>query len=380
MTSVTLLATDVARLGGVQSVLWRLAEDFRAAGLEVRVAALNEPHTHSTKTRGVPVLLGSAPWERLLHEDAWERIGLRRTRRLRLRPLAQQVAARRLRDLVQDGVVLAFDVAAAELVRRAGLARRGIAAHHNSFAAISGTRDERRLRAATAQFFGLVALTEHDAQDFRDAGFTTGEILAIPNAVVRRHAVGDEEPRPFVLAAGRYHPQKAFDVLLEAWALTRARSDYRLLLVGEGPELPALERLRRRLALEDVHIRPPADVRRKLAGASVFVLSSRHEGFPLVVLEAMSAGVPVIATDCAPSIRELLGSPLAGVIVPVEAPAALARAIDEVLDDPDLAARLATGGRLGAARYAPERVIPRWLDLLVRVDGTCHDRQEVIGR
>ena len=138
---------------------------------------------------------------------------------------------------------------------------------------------------------------------------------------------------PVVLAVGRLTDQKAFDVLIEAFSVVRKKHPARLLILGEGENRPGLEALIGRLGLEQ-------DV--KLAGfvqnpypymahASLFVLPSRWEGLPTVLIEALYLGAPVVATDCPGGSRDILQGGQYGKLVPVDAALDLANAMEESL-------------------------------------------------
>jgi glycosyltransferase involved in cell wall biosynthesis len=134
---------------------------------------------------------------------------------------------------------------------------------------------------------------------------------------------------PFVLGVGRLHRQKDFATLLRAFAVVQQRRALRLVILGEGPERYALERLARELGVGDKVRMPgfagaPAAWMRR---AAVFVLSSAWEGFPNVVLEALAAGCPVVSTDCPSGPREILADGAYGPLVPVGDHAAMASAI-----------------------------------------------------
>src|SRR5207245_8477381 len=114
---------------------------------------------------------------------------------------------------------------------------------------------------------------------------------------------------PVVLAMGRLVPQKGFDWLLDAWARVRTdRPDWRLVIAGEGPDRAELASRARRLGVEASVEFPGFDREpyRRMAGAEVFVLSSRYEGFPLVLVEAMGCALPVVAMDCPSGPREIV--------------------------------------------------------------------------
>ncbi|MDJ0343183.1 glycosyltransferase family 4 protein [Streptomyces sp. H10-C2] len=160
------------------------------------------------------------------------------------------------------------------------------------------------------------------------------------------------EDRPLVLAVGRLEPHKGYDLLLDATRLLADR-DPRLLVVvaGEGSQRAALER---RIDTERLPVRlvgRRADVTELLAAADVVVLPSRWEARALIAQEALHAGVPLVATAVG-GIPELVGE--AAELVPYGDPAALARVVGRLLDDPGRRAELAAAGRAQAATWPTE--------------------------
>ena len=162
-----------------------------------------------------------------------------------------------------------------------------------------------------------------------------------------------------LIAIGTLKPVKRFDLALEALARLAPARDAHLLILGEGAERAALEAQAARLGLRGrVHLpgfRPePA---RDLASADLFVLSSDHEGFGNVILDALQMGVPVISTDCLSGPAEILEGGRHGVLVPVGEAAALADGIAAALDrDWDRAAL-----RARAADFSPGRAAEAYL-------------------
>jgi glycosyltransferase involved in cell wall biosynthesis len=144
------------------------------------------------------------------------------------------------------------------------------------------------------------------------------------------------EKEPIIIGVGRLDSQKDFPTLIHAFDRVRRRRPARLVILGEGAERPALERLVDQLGLRDF-VGLPGFVLNPyayMARASVFVLSSRHEGFPNVLLEALACGTPVVSTDCPSGPREILDSGRYGPLVPVGDVEALAKAVLAVLDHP----------------------------------------------
>jgi glycosyltransferase involved in cell wall biosynthesis len=136
------------------------------------------------------------------------------------------------------------------------------------------------------------------------------------------------------VAVGRLRPQKDFGTLLHAFSQVRATRPARLLILGEGPERPALEALVRKLGIgDDVSLLGSvANPYAYLSRAAAFVLSSRWEGLPTVLIEALACGAPVIATDCPSGPREILAGGRYGKLVRVNALEDLTAAMEEALD------------------------------------------------
>ncbi|WP_207477673.1 glycosyltransferase [Arenibaculum pallidiluteum] len=168
---------------------------------------------------------------------------------------------------------------------------------------------------------------------------------------------------PVVMAVGRLNPQKDFETLIRAFAALRARRAARLIILGEGDERAALQRLAGELGVAN-EVDMPGFVDNPyahMAKASLFVLSSRFEGLPTVLVEAMACGTPVVATDCPSGPREILEDGALGGLVPVGDADALALAMEQALDAPVTAERL----KARASDFAVERAVDRYLELVL---------------
>lgn len=171
--------------------------------------------------------------------------------------------------------------------------------------------------------------------------------------------------RPFILSAGRLTLQKGHDQLLRAFAGSRHRDSHDLVIIGEGPERQALETLAAQLGVaQRVHFAGfVANPWAWMARAELFVLSSRWEGFPNALLEAMACGAPVLATDCSFGPGEIIEQGRNGWLVPPENCAALRDGMDALLASPDLRGRLAHEGALRAAEFRADAVLPEFDNL-----------------
>ena len=148
---------------------------------------------------------------------------------------------------------------------------------------------------------------------------------------------GPGEP-PVILGVGRLTKQKDFPTLIRAFALVRKERPARLMILGEGEERPNLEALVRELGLEG-EVALPGFVEnpyKYMKRAAVFVLSSRWEGLPNALIEALAVGTPVVATDCPGGSKEILEGGKWGRLVPVGDVEALADAIVDILSNSEL--------------------------------------------
>ena len=155
---------------------------------------------------------------------------------------------------------------------------------------------------------------------------------------------------------GRLSFEKGHVDLIAALALLRQRNvPFHLLIVGEGPERAAIEKAREELRMQ-AYITLAGhrnDVRPYYAAATLYLMPSHSEGSPLALLEAMIAGVPVIASR-AGGIPEIVTDESTGVLTPKRNPQAVAAAIERLLADPDLRNNLANNALRETARFSPE--------------------------
>ncbi len=165
------------------------------------------------------------------------------------------------------------------------------------------------------------------------------------------HPWFDERREPLLIAVGRLVKLKGFDILIRAVAQLSMKVN--LVIIGEGEERSALENLIVELGLTDrvALLGFQENPWKYMARADLFVLSSLTEGLPNVIGEAMALGLPVLATDCSPSVREYLDEGRAGLLVPSGDPKALAHGIEQLLLDRQLRQELAHRGRERIAQF-----------------------------
>jgi GalNAc-alpha-(1->4)-GalNAc-alpha-(1->3)-diNAcBac-PP-undecaprenol alpha-1,4-N-acetyl-D-galactosaminyltransferase len=188
----------------------------------------------------------------------------------------------------------------------------------------------------------------------------------IPAGTAVRGAAGERAGR-LIVTVGRLSEEKGHDRLLEAFArVAGTRPGWRVLIAGDGPFRAGIEALRDRLGLRERVDLPGAvhDVGRLLAQADLYVLASRREVFPMALCEALASGVPAVAMEYRPGVREILRDGVDGVVVPAGDVPAMAAAMARLMDDPVERRRLGTRAVEIVQRYGVDRVMAQWEDLL----------------
>ena len=166
-----------------------------------------------------------------------------------------------------------------------------------------------------------------------------------------------------VVTLGRLHPVKGFDLLLPAFKAALAEvPGWTLDIWGDGPEREPLGRLAGELGLgEAVRFRGLTDdPYQVLRGSDLYILSSRAEGFPNALVEAMACGLPVISTEFGGAARDIVQDGVNGLLVPSEDPQAMAAAMVRLMRDPEERRRLGARAMEVVQRYSTDRVVALW--------------------
>lgn len=215
----------------------------------------------------------------------------------------------------------------------------------------------------------VTVLTRESQAEYR-ALLPGTPIVRIPNAV---HAV-DPRPsaqeHPVVVTAGRLVPQKGFDLLIEAFGSLAARyPKWQLRVFGTGPRRAELKAQIDALGLaEQVRLMGKTrDMEDELSGASIYALSSRFEGQPMVMIEAMTHALPVVAFDCPTGPADVLTDGVTGVLVPPQDAAGLSAALERLMADRDLRVRMGAAAAAAARVYSADAVMPVWEDLFAEL-------------
>jgi glycosyltransferase involved in cell wall biosynthesis len=228
-------------------------------------------------------------------------------------------------------------------------------------------RVRRAIKRHYPRLDGLVTLTERDRDRYRRALGDTTRLAAIPNAAPDFGGIRSDGRAKRVIAVGRLTRQKGFARLIRAFAQVAAdRPDWDLVICGEGPRRAHLERVISGLEMEGrvTLAGRVEDVASALAASSIFALSSRVEGFPMVLLEAMAVGLPVVSFDCPTGPREIVEDGRNGLLVRPGDVDALAVALNTLIEDEGFRKRCSAGALETAERYSQDVIGARWERLI----------------
>ncbi len=354
MSKVALVISDLGR-GGTQRVLTNLANSWSQSGVEVSVI------TFQTRDRDFFQLHPSV--QRIEIGGVSESKNLISAFRSNLNRI------RAIREAIRSTgapIVVGFIGATNILVIVAciGLGIRVVISERNDPKVQSIGRIWDFFRWAFYRFADVVTANSHGAVESLARYVPRRKLAYVPNILV---IPPESEPFSFacptLLAVGCLHRQKAFDILLESFALICGQiTDWQLAFVGDGPEKEALQEQAQRLGIgERVQwLGAKEDPFPFYRAAEIFVLPSRYEGTPNVLLEAMACGLPVLVSDGSPGPLEWVEEGISGKVVPVENAQALADALLELIRDPALRKRLGQAAKSRVAECAPEKAVPVW--------------------
>lgn len=221
-------------------------------------------------------------------------------------------------------------------------------------------QDERIVR----RFDRFVVLTEEDKGYWGDMP----NIQVIPNAALFMADRYADMSRKRVIAVGRLDYQKGFDRLIDAWQIvcsTGLFQEWRLDIFGQGEWKDMLKARIKEYGLQNsLHLNEPTkEIAKEYADSSMLVMSSNYEGFPMVMIEAMACGLPVVTFDfkCGP--RDIIKDEENGLIVPDGDIQALADAMMRLMANESLRQTMSVEARKVTETYSEEVVMGKWVEL-----------------
>ncbi|MGI5449721.1 glycosyltransferase [Streptomyces sp. CA-243310] len=372
---IFLVSNSVDELGGITSWSHQMARIFSERGHAVHVvgvvpapedrrADLGEDLPYRTTT-----LYDVHPPSIKALRGLKGKLDIIERRRRAARDAGMRAQAAKLTELFRaarpGAVVIVSQVWAMEWVAMAdtsGLKLVGMS--HESFETCRRSSRFGRVKRFYKNVDRMLALTREDAdlwirQRMDNVGSMPNPLPFFPEEPSLRTAER-------VVSIGRLHEEKGVDMLLDSWAeVAPKHPGWVLTLYGSGPEEEALKAQCDRLGISSSveWMGRTSDVPGALRDSAVFALSSRGEGFPLALMEAMATAVPCVAFDVAPGVHEIISDGVNGLIAPPGNTGEFGRRLDALMSDRELRDRMGEQAREDIQRYSTEEISRRWEDL-----------------
>lgn len=237
--------------------------------------------------------------------------------------------------------------------------------HFNASVTWNGLTAPLARRLASRLSYRVVTLTTRDSRAYATM-YGARNVTHTQSCYPRRSDSSDLSAR-VVLSVGRLSGQKGFDLLLQAWALTSCRKDgWELHIVGDGEEREAISGLIASMGDgSNVTLYPPtSDIGAHYRNASIYVMASRFEGMPLVLIEAMAHGLPAVSFDCPTGPAEIIRDGASGLLVAPGDVKALAGAIDRLASSPATLHEMSATALGDSLSYSPGRFFSSWRELM----------------
>lgn len=356
LKKVLFLCGNLNNVGGTERVACLVANGLDNQGYRITLASTfqgNKPKFHINQNINVLSLLDS-------QGRALPRIPLII---FKIRQLLKAVQPDAL--IVVESMAVLFTLPAA-----IGLNVKHICWEHFNFHQDLGKVGRRVARQLAARFCDqVVTLTEHDKQLWLTKTRHKDNITAIPNPNPFPITTFTKKNSKVVLAAGRLVQQKGFDLLIEAWVNVSGQNPgWILKILGEGDERATLEKLIEQYGLSHSVqlLGNVSNVGDYYLEAEIFCLSSRFEGFPMVLLEALAFGLPIVSFNCDTGPEEILAG-TSSILVENRGIKQLSWALNTMISDAVLRERAAQESLIQATKFEINTIIALWHDLLAKL-------------
>lgn len=351
---ITFFIQDITTRGGTERTTCCLANEFSNNGHSVSIVS-----AFSAGTKVQYPLLQNV--NLVLWNDGQYDMKMSFVKRFII-AISKMKKIRRTKEFQDADVILGQRIFASLLIFLSGLSKKSIACEHFKYGMYNSIiRFFRNL--LYKRFERVVVLTERDRQRFRKHGVRN--VCVIPNmiSIVPIEKTVGEQKR--IISVGRLDKQKGYDLLLKSLpAVFRQYPDWHLDIFGEGIDFDELNLLRKKLNLEsNVFFKGfVKNIEEEYANSSFYVMSSRYEGFPMVLLEAMACGLPIVSFDC-PEGPSVLLKDGGGILVKYLDIKALEESICTMISDKKLRDKMALEASNIVMLYKSEIIYNKWIKL-----------------
>ena len=211
----------------------------------------------------------------------------------------------------------------------------------------------------------VVTLTQADALSYKQK-FGTEKVSCIHNPITINLPEYTPPTKHTAVAVGRFTGQKGFDLLIEAWSKVKDKKDWKLVIAGKGKQTKLLQSLIDKFNLaQSVQLIPPTNnIQALFKDSGMYVMSSRFEGLPLVLIEAAAMGLPAVSFACETGPDEIIEHGKTGLLVPPMQTDALAEAIQTCILDEDLRMNFSKeAAEYVGKKFAEDTIINEWESL-----------------
>ena len=207
----------------------------------------------------------------------------------------------------------------------------------------------------------FLVLTEEDKKDWNDE-----RIKVIPNPLPFYHEEFSKCESKKIISVGRLDSQKGYDILIDVWnIISKKYPDWILEIYGEGPERENLQNKINKLGLEKSFLLKGAvkNIQDKYLESSIYVMSSRYEGMPMVLLETMACGLPAVSFDCPCGPKDIIRDNEDGFLVSFGNIEQMAEKIEELILDGEKRKLFGKNARKNIQRYSQDKIMNQWKEL-----------------
>ena len=212
----------------------------------------------------------------------------------------------------------------------------------------------------------FAVLTEED-KEYWGAGFKN--LVCMPNSISYNGDKVSTLENKIVISVGRLTYQKGYDRLVDVWrGVEQKNPEWQLQIYGSGEDKDMLLSKIEEYGLKNVTILPPtSDIEDKLVEASLYVMTSRFEGLPMVLLEAMAVGLPLVSFDCKCGPRDVIEDGKNGYLIPDGDLLLMEERINSLLNDDEKLKEMSLYSKKTAMRFSHEKIMERWIELFQSV-------------
>ncbi len=352
-TDVAFVISDLGS-GGAQRVLSQMANHWANSGLNV--AVLTFPSKANDFYKLHPAIRRVTVETPEVGASLYAKLRYNVSKIMNLRKSIRSLSPRVVMSLI-------FETNITTLVACSGLSYPLVISERNDPKTQSKGFVWDMLRRTCYKFAGKVTANSHHALKTLASYVPEEKLVFLPNPITLPANISKDTESNIVLAVGRLHPQKGYDTLLKAFQLfARTAPNWRLEIAGEGALSEELKSLAETLGISSQvsFLGAVENISTCYERASIFVLSSRYEGLPNALLEAMSYALPVIATECSSVSTDLIHDAKNGFLVKIDSPEVIAEKLNALSKDRSLRQKLGNEARASIQKFEMEEVSTVW--------------------